>query len=98
MPLHKFLSFGLGYQIEPPWLSPDDLVLFLGRCAEGLNPSGGVIVIKDNVSSSDVFDSQDSSVTRCVASLLRLVERAGLVVIKEEEQENFPSSLFQVKM
>lgn len=79
-------------------LSPDDLVLFLGRCATGLNPSGGLVIIKDNVSSTDVFDSQDSSVTRCTASLLRLVERAGLVVIKEEEQENFPSSLLQVKM
>ena len=71
---------------------------FFQRCLKGLNPTGGLIVIKDNITSEDFFDSQDSSVIRSLSSILALIERAGLTVIKEEEQEDFPSSMYTVKM
>jgi len=65
---------------------------------KGLNPSGGLIVIKENVSDEDVFDHSDSSVTRCIASFYTVIQKAGLKVIKEEEQEKFPSDLYTIKM
>ena len=45
----------------------DDLVDFLKRCAEGLLSNRGVIVVKENISrDEDIFDDEDSSVTRSV--------------------------------
>ncbi|KOS22135.1 Alpha N-terminal protein methyltransferase 1 [Escovopsis weberi] len=42
------------------------LVAFLRRCQGALSPEGGVLVVKENLSSSglDVYDETDSSVTR----------------------------------
>lgn len=75
------------------------MTAFLQRCTRGLNPDGGLIVIKDNVSEQeDVFDEEDSSVTRCMPTLLAVIKKAGLEIIKEEEQTNFPSSFYPVKM
>ena len=41
---------------------------YLERCKTVLNPDGGVIVLKENLSTSDkdLFDDVDSSVTRYV--------------------------------
>lgn len=54
-------------------LSNPDLVLFLGRAKHALREPESVIVVKENVcgetegcTSDDVFDDQDSSLTRCV--------------------------------
>ena len=49
------------------YLTDKELVRYLQRCKEALNPSAGVIVIKENLSTSgfDLFDDSDSSVTRC---------------------------------
>lgn len=49
-------------------LTDGQLVRFLERCKTALNPDGGVIVVKENnsTSGSDDFDEVDSSVTRCV--------------------------------
>lgn len=49
-------------------LTDEQLVRFLERCQTALDPDTGVIVVKDNNSTSgeDVFDEVDSSVTRCV--------------------------------
>ena len=47
-------------------LTDDQLVAYLQRCQEALNPDGGVIVIKENLSITDCddFDEVDRSVTR----------------------------------
>lgn len=47
-------------------LTDRQLVAYLERCAGVLNPDGGFIVLKENMSTSgvDVFDAEDSSVTR----------------------------------
>jgi protein N-terminal methyltransferase len=57
-------------------LTDEQLVRFLERCKSALNPDDGLIVVKENNSTSgaDEFDDLDSSVTRyaalyCVPSL-----------------------------
>ena len=48
------------------YLNDEQLVAFLQYCRQSLNPDGGVIVLKENLSTSgcDYFDPEDSSVTR----------------------------------
>lgn len=78
---------------------PDDLVSFLHRCVKGLNPRSGMIFIKENIApETDDFDEVDSSVTRCVDSLLNLFEKVGLDVLDQKDQEKFPQQLFKVTM
>jgi len=47
-------------------LTDDQLVEYLLRCKEVLEPEMGFIVVKENMSTmgGDVFDDEDSSVTR----------------------------------
>ncbi|KAK8076611.1 Bctae1 [Apiospora phragmitis] len=48
------------------YLTDEQLVAFLKRCGQALSPEVGVIVLKDNIStsSSDLFDATDSGLTR----------------------------------
>ena len=82
------------------YLTDDDLVAFLQRCAEGL-AEGGVIGIKDNVckpATGFEVDNTDNSVTRSDAHYKALFKRAGLSLIRDEIQKNLPKELFQVRM
>lgn len=47
-------------------LKDDQLVHFLERCKSVLAPTGGLLVVKENITSGDseIFDEQDSAVTR----------------------------------
>ncbi|KAI1882356.1 hypothetical protein AGOR_G00249840 [Albula goreensis] len=77
-------------------LTDDDLVEFLRRCRGGLRPDG-LIVMKDNVAYEGVIlDEVDSSVCRELPLVRELVRRAGLQIIYEERQENFPEEIYQV--
>ncbi|XP_040915649.1 N-terminal Xaa-Pro-Lys N-methyltransferase 1 [Toxotes jaculatrix] len=77
-------------------LTDDHLVEFLRRCQKGLRPNG-LIVIKDNVSYEGVVpDEVDSSVCRDLKIVHSLVSRAGLRIIHEEQQMNFPKEIYQV--
>ncbi len=77
-------------------LTDDHLVEFLRRCRSGLRPDG-LIVVKDNVSFEGVIpDDVDSSVCRDLNALHCLVARAGLNIICEEQQQNFPEEIYQV--
>ena len=78
----------------------DDVVKFLFRCKKGLNPAGGLIGIKENITSNceNIFDEEDSSYTRCLPSILTLVKKAGLTVIQQQDQTDFPDSIYAVKM
>ncbi|XP_028274478.1 N-terminal Xaa-Pro-Lys N-methyltransferase 1 isoform X2 [Parambassis ranga] len=72
------------------------LVEFLQRCQKALQPYG-LIVIKDNVSYEGVVpDELDSSVCRDLEIVHRLVGRAGLRIVYEEQQKNFPKEIYQV--
>ena len=47
-------------------LTDAQLVAYLGRCRDALDPDGGLIVVKENLSTGDgdIYDELDSSVTR----------------------------------
>ncbi|KAG7499139.1 N-terminal Xaa-Pro-Lys N-methyltransferase 1 [Solea senegalensis] len=77
-------------------LTDEHLVEFLRRCQKALRPNG-LIVIKDNVSYEGVVpDEVDSSVCRDLPIVHSLVARAGLHIVHEEQQKNFPKEIFQV--
>ncbi|KAL8387897.1 hypothetical protein RB595_009593 [Gaeumannomyces hyphopodioides] len=80
-------------------LTDDAVVLYLKRCKAALTPETGLIVVKENLSSSedDLFDKLDSSVTRRDSKFLALFEAAGLQVMRTEIQRGMPKGLFQVK-
>lgn len=81
------------------YLTDDDLVAFLQRCATGLAP-GGMICIKDNVCSPSIgfeVDNTDNSVTRSDAHYKMLFERAGLNLIRDEVVKGMPKELFQIR-
>ncbi|XP_063065984.1 N-terminal Xaa-Pro-Lys N-methyltransferase 1 [Engraulis encrasicolus] len=79
-------------------LTDDHLVEFLRRCQGGLRP-GGLIVIKDNVAFEGVIpDEVDSSVCRDLDLLKRIVQRAGLGIVREELQRDFPEEIYEVWM
>jgi len=62
----------------------------------------GWIMVKENLSTDesgeDIFDDEDSSVTRSDAKFKRLFEEAGLKIVKMDTQSGFPKSLYPVKM
>ncbi|KAL2020574.1 hypothetical protein VTK56DRAFT_8162 [Thermocarpiscus australiensis] len=83
-------------------LTDEQLVRFLQRCKTSLNPDGGVIVVKENNSTSgtDEFDEVDSSVTRDDGTFRRLFGQAGLRLVQVELQKGFRTneSLLPVRM
>lgn len=58
---------------------------------------GGWIIVKENLSTdafgADVFDAEDSSVTRSDANWRLAFEQAGLKIVKTELQTGFPKEL-----
>lgn len=82
--------------ICPGHLTDDHLVEFLRRCSRALRPDG-LIAVKDNVAYEGVVpDEVDSSVCRDLPLLRSIVARAGLSIIHEEQQQNFPEEIYQV--
>lgn len=72
---HWFPAAGVVYDLIwiqwcVPYLDDDSLVQFLQRCKAVLNPDGGVIVLKENLSpwGADKHDEREGSVTRYVPS------------------------------
>uniref|UniRef100_A0A8R1TQX6 Alpha N-terminal protein methyltransferase 1 n=1 Tax=Onchocerca volvulus TaxID=6282 RepID=A0A8R1TQX6_ONCVO len=81
-------------------LTNDDFCKFLQRCKESLKENG-VIVLKENVSSSEDgydFDEEDNSWTRPKNALLQLFRNAGLTLMAEKKQQNFPKGMLPVYM
>lgn len=78
-------------------LTDDDLREFFKRCSIGL-AKNGCIVIKENFTIADDFciDGDDSSVTRSLPVTKKIIEAAGLRIIKIKKQENFVQGLFPV--
>ncbi|XP_060801203.1 alpha N-terminal protein methyltransferase 1 [Amyelois transitella] len=81
------------------YLTDDDFVSYLVRCKNSL-AENGVIVIKENVTSSGKVekDEVDSSVTRPLKQFLKLFKAAKLKRIKQSIQTNFPNGLYPVYM
>ncbi|KAF3909227.1 hypothetical protein ABW20_dc0103448 [Dactylellina cionopaga] len=82
-------------------LTDADLTAYLSRCAKALTP-GGLIFVKENNTNGieNVFDSEDSSITRTDDNFRQIFGEAGLMVLKSELQRGFPEKLklFPVRM
>lgn len=79
-------------------LTDEDFVAFFTRCKAAIVP-GGLIVIKENVTSEERdFDQIDSSYTRPMSEMISLIKRSGLKIIKTKKQEGLPPGLFAVYM
>lgn len=75
------------------------LIRFFQRCKEGLAP-GGIIVVKENIAPNREmeFDQKDSSYCRPRTTLVNLMLKAGLTIIKEEKQSHFPKNIYDVRI
>ncbi|KAI6191928.1 Methyltransferase [Aphelenchoides bicaudatus] len=80
-------------------LNDKDFVEFLKRCKDGLTENG-LIVIKENHASGDKrdFDETDHSWTRTKDEHLELFEQAGLKIVCDRKQKNFPKGMYLVRM
>ncbi|XP_063288716.1 N-terminal Xaa-Pro-Lys N-methyltransferase 1 [Pelobates fuscus] len=77
-------------------LTDAHLVEFLKRCKSGLQPNG-IIVIKDNITQEGVIlDDVDSSICRDMDVLRKIIKQAGLSLLAQEKQENFPEEIYHV--
>ncbi|RLW00536.1 hypothetical protein DV515_00008830 [Chloebia gouldiae] len=77
-------------------LTDNHLSDFLKRCRAGLRPNG-IVVIKDNMAQEGVImDDVDSSVCRDLDVVHKIIRRAGLHLLAEERQENFPDEIYHV--
>lgn len=79
---HKYdliwIQWVIGHLID------EDLISFLGKCKENLNPSG-VILVKDNVSSKMfIVDKGDCSLVRNVEYYRKVFEKADLDILYED--------------
>jgi protein N-terminal methyltransferase len=81
------------------YLTDEDAIAFLQRCAAALKP-GGMIFIKENVCAQGfIVDSEDASVTRSHAYNVELfTKRSGLKLAHTALQKDFPKQLFKVRM
>ncbi|KAI1749643.1 AdoMet dependent proline di-methyltransferase-domain-containing protein [Xylaria castorea] len=70
-------------------LTNEQLVRYLKQCKAALNKDNGLIIVKENISTSgvDIFDSVDSSVTREDRSFREIFKAANLRIVKVETQK-----------
>ncbi|KAI8779352.1 N-terminal Xaa-Pro-Lys N-methyltransferase 1-A [Biomphalaria glabrata] len=80
-------------------LEDNHLIHFFQRCQKGL-ADGGIIIAKENVleEGQKSFDDNDSSYTRTRKELKDCIKKAGLTIIAEEKQRDFPKDLYPVYM
>ncbi|EPY37839.1 hypothetical protein AGDE_06094 [Angomonas deanei] len=81
------------------YLTDDDFVKVFKQYKESLTENG-YIFFKENCSSQESFlvDCDDSSLTRSDKHYKQLFERAGVRVVKEAFQKDWPNNLMKVKM
>ncbi|CZT22635.1 related to putative methyltransferase [Ramularia collo-cygni] len=81
-------------------LTDVQLVAYLKTLPAFLN-EGGWIIVKENMSNhhlgEDVFDPDDSSVTRTDVKFRKIFEDAGLKLLATEVQKRFPKDLYPVR-
>ncbi|MCJ1351524.1 MAG: Alpha N-terminal protein methyltransferase 1 [Icmadophila ericetorum] len=83
-------------------LTDVQLVGYLKRCVTSLKEGEGWIVVKENMSTDpngrDIFDEEDSSVTRTDGKFRDMFREAGLRIERTELQMGFPKGLFPVRI
>ena len=96
IPIHKYDCIWIQWVLGQ--LTDDDIILFLQRCSRMLT-NKGVICVKENI--IDKGFEEDSSfnlITRNENDLKLIFINAGLEIIHEKYQMNWPDSLTPVKM
>ncbi|KAL4988148.1 DUF858 domain protein [Aspergillus falconensis] len=77
------------------YVTDAQLVEFLRRCCEALTENG-IVVVKENISTDfngrDMYDEEDSSVTRTDEKFRALFKEAGMSVIASEVQTGIPKN------
>lgn len=59
----------------------------------------GLVIVKENLAPVvDVFDEEDSSVTRTEEKFKTLFKEAGLKIVRTELQKGFPKELYPVRI
>ncbi|KAF2643021.1 DUF858-domain-containing protein [Massarina eburnea CBS 473.64] len=84
-------------------LTDVQLVDYLERCKNGLvEGNESWIVVKENMSTDihqqDIYDDEDSSVTRSDDKFRKLFKEAGLKLVATDLQRGFPKELFPVRI
>ncbi|KAH7078998.1 alpha-N-methyltransferase NTM1 [Paraphoma chrysanthemicola] len=89
-------------------LTDAQLVIYLRRCTAGLRPAEGDepskswIIVKENMSTDighkDIYDEEDSSVTRSDDKFRRLFKEARLKIVATEQQRGMPKELYPVRI
>jgi protein N-terminal methyltransferase len=90
-------------------LTDAQLVVYLQRCTEGLvlardgeEVSQSWIIVKENLSTDirhkDIYDEEDSSVTRSDDKFRTLFKKAGLKIVATEQQRGLPKELYPVRI
>jgi len=81
------------------YCTDQDLINLLIECSHSLKKHG-LIILKDNVilRGGFVVDRTDSSITRNDQHMKDIFKAAGLNVIQEQVQRDFPKELYPVKM
>ncbi|GMM35474.1 N-terminal protein methyltransferase [Saccharomycopsis crataegensis] len=83
------------------YLNDDLLVEFLKFMKSTLSENGTIIVKENtciNISDDDIFDDEDSSVTRTDSKFKEIFARSGLKLIAQDVQKGLPKELYPVKM
>ena len=81
-------------------LTDKQLVAYIERCKKALTTDGWIIVkenMSTNVKGEDIFDQQDSSVTRTDQKFRQLFKETDIRLIKTEVQRGFPKGLYPVR-
>ena len=81
-------------------LTDKQLLAYLERCKKAVTPQGWIIIkenMSTNVDGEDIFDQQDSSVTRTNQKFKQLFKEADLRLVKTEVQRGFPKGLYPVR-
>ncbi|PNS21856.1 S1-like domain-containing protein [Sphaceloma murrayae] len=82
-------------------LTDKQLTEYLARSIAWLSKAG-FIIVKENLSNHpegrDIFDEEDSSVTRTQQKFESIFEAAGLRIVKTEVQRGFPKELYPVRI
>lgn len=81
-------------------LTDKQLVAYLERCKKAVTIDGWIIIkenMSTNVDGEDIFDQEDSSVTRTDQKFRQLCKEADMRLIKTEVQRGFPKGLYPVR-
>lgn len=83
------------------YLPDDDLVTCLKRCQKSLADDSGLICLKENVilkGKTWFVDREDNSLTRTDKQFKELFARAGLTLVLEARQQDWPEELLPCMM